>query len=53
MSFMQLAISTMQQEVHSINLRVEQRQLDIQECLKHHHLSSSDDEDDAPMAEDD
>jgi hypothetical protein len=42
----------MQQEVHSINLRVEQCQLDIQECLKHDHPSSSDDEDDAPMAED-
>jgi hypothetical protein len=41
----------MQQEVHSINLRVEQSQLDIQECLKHHHPSNSDDEDDAPMAE--
>jgi cell division protein FtsL len=53
MSSMQLAISTMQQEVHSINLHVEQRQLDIQECLKHHHLSSSYDEDDAPMADDD
>jgi hypothetical protein len=34
-------------------LRVEQSQLDIQECLKHHYPSSSDDEDDAPMAEDD
>jgi hypothetical protein len=45
-------MSSMQQEVHSINLRVEQCQLDIQECLKHDHPSSSDDEDDAPMAED-
>jgi hypothetical protein len=42
----------MQQEVHSINLRVEQNQLDLRECLKFHHPSSSDDEDDAPMAED-
>jgi len=42
----------MQQEVHSINLRVEQNQLDLQECLKFHHPSSSDDKDDAPMAED-
>jgi hypothetical protein len=43
----------MQQEVHSIDLRVEQSQLDSQECLKHHHpsSSSSDDTDDAPMAE--
>jgi hypothetical protein len=31
---MQQAISAMQQEVHSINLHVEQSQLDIQECLK-------------------
>jgi hypothetical protein len=46
---MQQSISTMQQEVHSINLQVEQNQLDLQEF---HHLSSSDDEDDAPMAED-
>jgi hypothetical protein len=58
MSSMQLAISSlqqgftsMQQEVHSINICVEQNQLDLQECLKHHHPSSSDDEDDAPMAE--
>jgi hypothetical protein len=27
----------MQRLVHSINLRVEQCQLDIQECLQHHH----------------
>jgi hypothetical protein len=49
-------MSTMQQEVHSINLRVEQNQLDLRECLKFHHPASSDDEDDAPrtapMAED-
>jgi hypothetical protein len=58
MSSMQLAISSLQQgftfmyqEVHSINLRVEQNQLDLQECLKHHHPSSSDNEDDAPMVE--
>jgi hypothetical protein len=50
---MQQAMSSMQQEVHSINLCVEQNQLDIQECLKHHLPSSSDDKDDAPMAEDD
>jgi hypothetical protein len=46
----------MQLEVHSINLRVEQNQLDLQECLKFHHPSSSDDEDDAdrtlPLPED-
>jgi hypothetical protein len=51
MSSMHLVVSSMQYEVHSINLRVEQSQLDIQECIKHHHSSSSDDEDDAPMAE--
>jgi hypothetical protein len=49
MSTMQLTLSSLQQEVHSINLRVEQSQLDIQECLRHHHPSSSYDEDDAPM----
>jgi hypothetical protein len=52
---MQQSITTMQQEVHSINLRVEQNQLDLRECLKFHHPASSD-EDDAPrttpMAED-
>jgi hypothetical protein len=51
-SSMQLSMSSMQQEVHSINLHVEQNQLDLRECLKLHHPSSSDDEDDAPMAED-
>jgi hypothetical protein len=53
MSSMQQSIFTIQQEVNSINLRVEQSQLDIQECLKHHHppSSSSDDEVDAPMDE--
>jgi hypothetical protein len=52
-SSMQQSISTMQQEVHSINFRVEQSQLDLQECLKHHHQSSrsSDDEAGAPMDE--
>jgi hypothetical protein len=47
----------MLQEVHSINKRVEQNQLNLRECLKYHHPGSSDDEDDAsriaPMAEDD
>jgi hypothetical protein len=47
MSAMQVTMSSMQQEIHSINLRVEQNQLDLQECLKFHHPSSSDDEDDA------
>jgi len=51
MSSMQQSISAMQQEVRSINLRVEQNQLDLRECLKFHHLSSSDDEGDAPMAD--
>jgi hypothetical protein len=51
MSSMQQSISAMQQEVHSINLCVEQNQIDLRECLKFHHPSSSDDEDDAPMAE--
>jgi hypothetical protein len=51
MSTMQLTLSSLQQEVYSINLRVEQSQLDIQECLMHHHPSSSDDEDDALMAD--
>jgi hypothetical protein len=48
MSSMQQSITNMQQEVHSINLRVEQNQLDLRECLKFHHPASSDDEDDAP-----
>jgi hypothetical protein len=47
MSSMQVTMSSMQQEIHSINLRVEQNQLDLQECLKFHHPSSNDDEDDA------
>jgi hypothetical protein len=28
--------------IHSINLRVEQCQLDIQECLQHHHPTHDD-----------
>jgi hypothetical protein len=56
MSVMQVTMSSMQQEIHSINQRVEQNQLDLQECLKFHHPSSSDDEDDAdrtvPLPED-
>jgi hypothetical protein len=50
MSTMQQSISTMQQAVHSINLCVEQNQLDLRECLKFHYPASSDDEDDAPKA---
>jgi hypothetical protein len=53
MSTMQQAITSIQQEVRSINKRVEQNQLDLQECLKYHHPGSSDDEEDAPMAADD
>jgi len=56
MSSMQQSISSMQLAVHSIDNRVEQNQLDHQECLKYHHPSGSDDEDDAdgilPMPED-
>jgi hypothetical protein len=56
MSSMQQLITTMQLEVHSINKRVEQNQLDLRECPKFHHPDSSDDEDaaprTAPMAED-
>jgi len=44
LEFIQGGMSSMQQEVRSINLQVEQCQIDIQECLKHHH-SSPDDED--------
>jgi hypothetical protein len=51
-----VTMSSMKQEIHSINLRVEQNQLDLQECLKFHDPSSSDDEDDAdrtvPLLED-
>jgi hypothetical protein len=53
---MQQSISSIQLAVHSIGKRVEQNQLDLQECLKYHHPSGSDDEDDAdgisPMPED-
>jgi ABC-type phosphate transport system auxiliary subunit len=56
MSSMQQSISSMQLAVHSIDRRVEQNQLDLQECLKYQHPSRSDDEDDAdrilPMPED-
>jgi chromosome segregation ATPase len=45
MCSMQQSISSMQLAVHSIDRRVEQNQLDLQECLKYHHPSSSDDED--------
>lgn len=51
MSSMQQSILAMQQEVHSINLRVEQNQLDLREYLKFHHPSGSDDKDDAPMVD--
>lgn len=47
MTTMQQSISSLQLEVRSINKRVEQTHLDIQECLRAHHLDSSDDEDDA------
>jgi hypothetical protein len=50
---LQGGMSSMQREIHSINLCVEQCQLDIQECLQYHHPSSSDDEDHPPMAKDD
>lgn len=46
MSSMQQSITSMQLEVHSINMRVEQNQLDLKECLKYHLPSNSDDEDD-------
>jgi hypothetical protein len=56
MCSMQQSISSIQLAVHSIDRRVEQNQLDLQECLKYHHPSGSDDEDDAdgslPMPED-
>jgi hypothetical protein len=46
----------MQLEVHSINKRMEQNQLDLKECLKYHHPRSSDDEADTdgtlPLPED-
>jgi len=56
MSSIQQSMSSMQLAVHSSDRRVEQNQLDLQECLKYHHPSSSDDEDVAygilPMPED-
>jgi hypothetical protein len=56
MSSMQQSMSSIQLAVHSIDWRVEQNQLDLQECLKYHHPSSSHDEDVAygilPMPED-
>jgi hypothetical protein len=37
-------LSSIQREVNSISVRVEQRQINIQECLKRYH-PSRDDED--------
>jgi hypothetical protein len=37
-------MSSMQQVVHSINFRVEQCLLDIQECLQHHDPVRDDDD---------
>jgi hypothetical protein len=45
-------MSSMQRVVHSIDLFVEQRQLDIQECLQHHH-PAGDEEDHPTLAEED
>jgi hypothetical protein len=45
MSTIQQSISSLQLEVWSINKRVEQTHLDLQECLRVHHPDSSDDED--------
>jgi hypothetical protein len=45
MSTMQQSISSFQLEVRSINKRVEQTHLDLQECLRVYHPDSSDDED--------
>jgi hypothetical protein len=45
-------MSSMQWVVHSIDLRVEQCQLDIQECLQHHH-PARDEEDHPTLAEED
>jgi hypothetical protein len=56
MSSIQVSMCSIQLAVHFIDRRVEQSQLDLQECLKYHHSSSSDDEDVAdgilPMPED-
>jgi hypothetical protein len=57
MSTMQQTITSIQQEMCSINKRTEQTQLDLREYHKYHHPDSSDDEEvaprTAPMAEDD
>jgi hypothetical protein len=45
MSTMQQSISFLQLEVRSINKRVEQTHLDLQECLRVHPSDSNDDED--------
>jgi hypothetical protein len=45
-------MSSMQWVVHSIDLRVEQCQLDIQECLQHHH-PARDEEEHPTLAEED
>jgi hypothetical protein len=42
---MQQSISSLHLKVWSINKRVEQTHLDLQECLRVHHPDSSDDED--------
>jgi hypothetical protein len=47
MTTMQQSIFSLQLEVQSINKRVEQTHLDLQECLQVHHPDSSDDDDDA------
>jgi hypothetical protein len=49
-STMQQSISSLQLEVRSINKRVEQTHLDLQECLQVHHPDSSDNEATAPRA---
>jgi hypothetical protein len=38
------ALSSIQREVNSISVRVEQYQIDIQECLNHHHLPHDDED---------
>jgi hypothetical protein len=45
MSSIQQSMSSMQLAVHSIDRRVDQNQMDLQECLKYHPPSSSDDDD--------
>jgi hypothetical protein len=44
MSTMQQSISSLHLKVRSINKRVEQTHLDLQECLRVHHPDRSDDE---------